>query len=261
MMLFCSRLIRPSTASSRNWILLPRNDGVVRQRLHVAQRRLEAVALVLRQRRGSALCCTYIRMRWKLTRLSRAFETRSPSAPIWRISACRSALLGEAAPPRGKIANDTPSSSVCTRSSRSAIRSTNASSRPANSVADDVHAAGERSTNCMKRCTGRRVDVAVGDHPPVGEDERDRAALRALAVELAADRRRHVDGAAFLVEAVRGLDLLHLVARGHVDGEQRLDGALFLGGRLEQVGPEELVRKRRRRAVLDPGVAAAGGDQ
>ena len=31
--------------------------------------------------------------------------------------------------------------------------------------------------------------------------------------------------------------------------------------RLEQVGPEELVRERRGRRVLDPGVAAAGGNQ
>ena len=34
-----------------------------------------------------------------------------------------------------------------------------------------------------------------------------------------------------------------------------------LAGGFEQVRPEELVRKRRRRRVLDPGVAAAGGNQ
>ena len=43
------------------------------------------------------VCCTYISSRWKLTRLSRAFEIRSPSMPMRWIIPCRSRLLGRRA--------------------------------------------------------------------------------------------------------------------------------------------------------------------
>jgi hypothetical protein len=76
-----------------------------------------------------------------------------------------------------------------------------------------------------------------------------------------ADRRGHVDGAVLLVEPVRGLDLAHLVARRHIHGEQRLDSLFFLDRRFEEIRPQELVRKRGRGRMLDPGVAAAGWDQ
>jgi hypothetical protein len=153
MMLFCSRLIRPSTASSMNWTLPPRklawSDSDCTSRSVDLKRPLWSFDSVTFE-----ACCTYMSRRWKLTRLSRVFEIRSPLTPIFWIIPCRSRLVGDSPFWRGKIVSEMLSSSSCTFSSTSAIRSMKASSRPASSVAEDVQAMGERSTYDMNRRTG-----------------------------------------------------------------------------------------------------------
>ena len=200
-------------------------------------------------------------MRWKLTRLSRAFETRSPSRADlpdqgMQVFARRRGLARaregrkrhviefrlHALEQVGDTLDECFDQACEQRGGRRACR---------RRALDELH----------ESAHGRRVDVAVRDHAAVGQDKRDHAAFRPIAVELAAHRRRHVDRTAFLVEAAGRLDLLHLVARRHVDGQECFDRALFFRGGLVEVGPKKLVRELRRWRMLDPGVAGAGRNE
>ena len=58
--------------------------------------------------------------------------------------------------------------------------------------------------------------------------------------------------AVLFVEAVRGLDLAHLLARRYLDAEEFLDLGLFFRRGLEQVDPHGLGRHRLAEAVLAP---------
>ena len=85
------------------------------------------------------------------------------------------------------------------------------------------------------------IEVAVRHQARAGEDERHRHGDRPVGVELRRHRGGHVQRAVVLVQPVRGLDLLHFLARRHVDAERVLDQLLFVGRRLEQVDPDRLV--------------------
>jgi hypothetical protein len=74
---------------------------------------------------------------------------------------------------------------------------------------------------------GQGIHVAIGDQAVAGQDEGYLRVFRQLGVELGDDSRGHVERAVFLVQAVRGFDFAHLLARRHVDREKFLD-AFFL---------------------------------
>jgi hypothetical protein len=97
----------------------------------------------------------------------------------------------------------------------------------------------------------QRVGVAVGDERVARQDEGDLTALGPVGVDPGDDGGRHVEHARLLVEAVRGLDLAHLLAGRHIDAELRFDALLFVGGGLEQIDPERVGRQRRPRGVCD----------
>jgi hypothetical protein len=61
-----------------------------------------------------------------------------------------------------------------------------------------------------------------------------------LRIGLGDDRRRHVEGAVLLVQATGDLDLLHLLARRHLDSEDTLDATLLLLSRRHEVDPDRL---------------------
>ena len=85
---------------------------------------------------------------------------------------------------------------------------------------------------------GQRIGVAIGDQPAAGEDEGDLRVFRQIGVELGDDGDRHVERAVVLVQTVRRFDLLHFLARRHVDAERRLD-QLLLGRRgLDEIDPQ-----------------------
>ena len=182
--------------------------------------------------------------RARVTRLSRAFEVRSPSRPMRSItprkSRARTRCCGAG------VANtlaDSSSRPTPTRSSTSAVRSTMASSSPARMAGALVAADGMALRIGDEAPERQRVDVPVRDQPVVRKDEGDRRGLGPVGVDLRDDGRRHVERAAFLVESARGLDLAHLLARGHVDREQALDRALLGERRLEEVHPDALLRE------------------
>src|SRR5690606_36139762 len=56
--------------------------------------------------------------------------------------------------------------------------------------------------------------------------------------------------AVVLVQAVRGLDFGHFLARGYVDPETALDEPFLLWRGVEQVEPQRIGRKRRRSCAL-----------
>jgi len=88
MMLFCSRLMSPSTASSRTGSC--REEArVVGERLHVAQRRFESAALVLRQRDVRRLLHVHQQALEAHQALAR-LRDQVPLTPILWIMACRS---------------------------------------------------------------------------------------------------------------------------------------------------------------------------
>jgi hypothetical protein len=57
--------------------------------------------------------------------------------------------------------------------------------------------------------------------------------------------------AALLIEAARGLDLGHLFARGHRDGERRLDAFLLVLGWDQELDPDHGGSDRHRPFALD----------
>ena len=260
MMLFCSRLMRPRTASSRKDILVDRNARVIGQRLHVPERRLEPPALILRQRDGSGL----LHVHQQPLKADQAFARLRDQVAI-----DADALDHAVQVPAGG------GRAVGSRKDQQRHRvevELHALEQVGGALGERLEQPGEQRRRGRARCRRPldqgheppercRIRVAVGDQPVVGEDEGDRAALRRWPVELGADGRRHVDRSVLFVETARGLDLLHLVAGGYIHREQRLDGLFLLRRRLEQVGPQEFVGKWCRRDVFDPGVTASGGNQ
>jgi hypothetical protein len=93
-----------------------------------------------------------------------------------------------------------------------------------------------------------RIEVAIRHQARAGEDEGHRGRDRPIGVELRGDRRGHVERAVVLVQPVRGLDLLHFLARRHLDAQLALDQLLFVLRRLQQIEPDRLFRNLGRRA-------------
>ena len=221
MMLFCSMLIMPSVASSRKLILPDRKDAWSVSECDVAAR----------SSRGASRSCLGVSRRRARPgrRRSAAARARPGSrAPSWsdrRARPMRAITLGSRGAWRRRRraarrrSRDSWSISPPTRSRMSAMRSMTASSsrqhrrrrgRPASAAL-----AAYRRT-----CGTARVGVAHRDQPVAGQDERDGAASGRSVSALRHDGRRHVQRAVLLVEAARGLDLPHLLARRHVDAEQ-----------------------------------------
>ena len=94
------------------------------------------------------------------------------------------------------------------------------SSSPASSITAELHARRVCLRVSDEAPERQRIGVPIGDETRAGENERDLRALGQIRIELRDDGGRHVEGAVLFVQAVRRLDLAHLLARRHVDAER-----------------------------------------
>ena len=100
---------------------------------------------------------------------------------------------------------------------------------------------------------GARLRVAHRDETVAGQDESDGCADRRLERRLLLMQHdgRHVVAAALLIEAAGSLDLGHLLARRHRDGERLLGREVLVLGGVQQVDPHNAGGDGRRPFALD----------
>jgi hypothetical protein len=104
----------------------------------------------------------------------------------------------------------------------------------------------------------QRLEVHVTHrHKPVSrQNEGHGGVFGQLRFDVMDDHRRHEVGAAFAVEAVRGLDLAHFRPRRDREAERFFDGVVLLGRGIHEVDPKTGVADR---CVGALGKAARGG--
>ena len=143
-----------------------------------------------------------------------------------------------------KMSWETWSTSAPQRSRMSAQRSITASSNSISTISPVMPGAQDRASLFSTSANGFGVVVAHRHQAMAGEDEGDRRGARHVGVGLAHQRRRHVARAVLDIEAAGNLDLLHVLPGRHRDPGQPLHRLVLLGGRLDEVDPDRVLRQR-----------------
>ncbi len=98
---------------------------------------------------------------------------------------------------------------------------------------------------------GPRLGIAERHQPVALDDEGDLGRGGGRLVRVHRHGRGEVERIALLVDPRRGLDLAHLLAGRHLDAQHPLDEALLLGGRAEQIDPDDLLGNGGLQSQLD----------